>query len=157
MIIRLFRFGVVGVLCLLIQIFILLYLERYIPPVIANMIGFIASAQLNFMLSYQFTWRDSARKNGFDLATTWFKFNLVVLLSAGINAAAFFLISNLLVGLNAFLVSETMSHAVAATGATIISTTCTFLMNHRLVLKPEKRGDNYDRTARNGNVPASVE
>ena len=157
MITRLFRFGVVGLLCLLIQILILLYLEQFTVPVIANMIGFIASAQLNFLLSYRFTWSDSARKNGFALATTWFKFNLVVLLSALINAVAFYLLSSMLVGLPAFNLTETASHAVAATGATIISTTCTFLINHLIVLKPEKRGENHDRTAGNSNVPARVE
>lgn len=145
MITRILRFGIVGTLCLLIQILILFILEHLIPPVFANGIGFIISAQLNFILSYHFTWRDSARKNGFRLAATWLQFNLVVLLSACINGAAFFLIRYTLIE----------SNTVAAIGATAVSTACTFLINHLVVLKPERVG--HDRKTRNSNVPARVE
>lgn len=145
MITRILRFGIVGALCLLIQISILFILEPIIPPVFANAIGFIVSAQLNFVLSYRFTWHDSARKNGFHLMTTWLQFNLVVLLSASINAAAFSLIRYTLIE----------SSTLAAIGATVISTVCTFLINHFVVLKPE--GIDHDHKTRNSNVPASVE
>lgn len=156
MITRLFRFGAVGVLCLLIQIFILLFLERFIPPVLANAIGFIISAQLNFILSYRYTWDDSARKNGLGLVVTWVKFNLVVLFSACINATAFSLISYMLIGMNTIMATEQVPNIVAAIGATVISTICTFAINHLFVLKPEKRSD-HERNTRNRNVSASVE
>jgi putative flippase GtrA len=145
MVVRLVRFGAVGTLCLLIQIFILFILEHFIPPIVANGIGFVVSAQLNFILSYRVTWRDSARKKGVQLVAKWIQFNLVVLLSAAINAAAFGLIRYALIELN----------LVAAIGATIISTACTFLINHYVVLKPE--GVDHDHKTRNSNVPASVE
>ncbi|HEV7952064.1 MAG TPA: GtrA family protein [Candidatus Saccharimonadales bacterium] len=157
MIVRLFRFACVGVLCLLIQILILIFLERFIPPVLANMIGFLTSAQLNFILSYQVTWRDSPRTKGLAYVASWFKFNLVVFLSAALNAIVFYTISSTLVSLNINIPPETLSHAVAATGATIFSTTCTFLLNHYLVLKPQERGDTHGHTAGNGHVPARVE
>lgn len=156
MITRLFQFIAVGLLCLFIQILILLFLERFTPPVIANMIGFLVSAQLNFILSYRYTWSDSARKNGLGLVATWFQFNLVVLLSACINAVAFYLISYLLVGLIMPAAVGTISNVVAAIGATITSTVCTFAINHLVVLKPEKRNDREPSTG-NSNVPASVE
>lgn len=146
MIKRVLRFGFVGTLCLLLQIFILLCLERFIPPVIANAIGFICSAQLNFLLSYRYTWADSVRKNGYHLAWTWLQFNLVVLLSVSINTAAFYCITHY---------SFIDTNAVAAIMATVISTACTFLLNHLVVLKPE--GINHGYTARNSNVPAGVE
>ncbi|MDB5186598.1 MAG: GtrA family protein [Candidatus Saccharibacteria bacterium] len=157
MIKRLVQFGLVGALCLLIQILILLFIERFLPSVIANMIGFIASAQLNFILSYRITWGDSPRKTGRAQAASRLKFNLVVLLSVGINTVVFSWISHVLTVLNMTFTNEAIPHIVAAIGATIVSSSCTFLLNHYLVLKPEEEGANHDTTAGNSNVPASVE
>lgn len=142
---RVLRFGFVGALCLLIQIIILTSLERFMPPVIANAIGFVTSAQLNFLLSYRFTWADSARKSGFLLFKTWLKFNTVVLSSACINAAAFYCIIHF---------SFIDMTAIAAVAATAISTAFTFLVNHFVVLKPERI--DHGHTARNSNVPARL-
>lgn len=159
---RLVRFASVGMLCLLIQLLFLYTLERYIHPTIANGIGFIASAQLNFILSYKFTWHDSMRQKGFLLTATWFRFNLVVLFSACVNAAMFSLIRFILIDLNIWSITSGLintssfsSNIVAAIGATVFSTACTFLINHFHVLKPERVDNVYSN--RHSNVPASVE
>lgn len=159
---RLVRFVAVGVLCLVIQLLFLYALERYIHPTIANGIGFVISAQLNFVLSYRFTWHDSARKKGIHLTSTWLRFNAVVAFSACVNAVVFSVIRYILIELNAwsaidgvFIFTPITPNIVAAIGATIISTIGTFLINHLLVLKPERVG--HDRKTRNGNVPAGVE
>lgn len=162
--IRLVWFVAVGTLCLLIQLLFLSILEHYTHPTIANGIGFLISAQLNFILSYYVTWHDSARKKGRYLAATWVNFNLVVVFSACINAVAFSLVRYMLTGLNApaiaiglmgdFIITPNI---IAATVATGVSTVSTFLINHHFVLKPEKRGESHGRTARNSNVSASVE
>jgi putative flippase GtrA len=159
---RLIRFVAVGVLCLLIQIFILFIFEHLTHPTIANGIGFIASAQLNFILSYHFTWHDSARKKGKHLTTTWFHFNLVVLFSACINAVVFSLIRYMLIELTITTFTlgvnreiPIIPNVVAAIGATLFSTVCTFLINHHFVLKPERV--RHGNETRDSNVPARME
>lgn len=145
MVYRLMRFGSVGLLCLLIQILILHTLAPAVHPISANGIGFITSAQLNFLLSYHFTWRDSARKKGFPLASTWAQFNLVVLGAAMVNGAAFTL----------FRFAFTEVDILAAVAATVTSTTCTFLINHFYVLRPG--GQSHGNTERSSHLLSSVE
>lgn len=139
------RFGTVGFSCLLIQILILHTLTPAVHPVTANGIGFITSAQLNFFLSYHFTWRDSARKKGFSLASTWAQFNLVVLGAALVNGVAFTLFRYVFTG----------SDILAAVAATAVSTACTFLINHFYVLRPG--GQFHGNTERSGHLLSSVE
>ncbi|MFI7581379.1 GtrA family protein [Kocuria kalidii] len=139
------RFGSVGILCLFVQISILHNLTPAFHPVSANGIGFITSAQLNFLLSYHFTWRDSARKKGFPLAGTWAQFNLVVLGAVIVNSVAFTL----------FRYVFTDSNVAAAVAATATSTTCTFLINHFYVLRPG--GQSRGNTERSSHLLSSVE
>jgi len=56
---RLARFSIVGATCFAIQAGILLALsEAGAPDTAANAAGFLASAQVNFLLSSAFTWAD---------------------------------------------------------------------------------------------------
>jgi putative flippase GtrA len=56
---RLVRFGTVAVSCTLLQLAILVGLTHLgLNQVIANGIGLVLSAQLNFVLSARLTWRD---------------------------------------------------------------------------------------------------
>ncbi len=143
--IRLLRFVSVGLLCLLIQILFLQLLKALISPVIANAIGFVISAQLNFLLSYRFTWHDSARKSGKQLVITWLQFNLVVLLAACINSVVFAVVRYTFTDID----------FIAAIAATAVSTVSTFLTNHFFVLKPE--GFEHGHKPGNSNVPTRVE
>lgn len=142
---RILRFGSVGGICALVQILLLYVLVQYFPLLTSNAIGFFVSAQLNFFLSYFFTWRDSARKSGLGLFTTWLRFNGVVLMAASINTLAFAVLKNTL----------SLPSIIAVTGAIIISTSCTFLINHFFVLRPER--SNNESLTGNSNVPAGLE
>jgi putative flippase GtrA len=139
------RFGAVGFFCLLIQLLILHTLKPAVHPVTANGIGFITSAQLNFLLSYHFTWHDSDRKKGLLLAGTWVQFNLVVFGAALVNSVAF----------TVFRYVFPESDIMAAIAATAVSTACTFLINHFYVLRPG--GQSHGNTERSGHLFSSVE
>ena len=56
--VRVAKFGIVGVVCTLLQLVILKLLNPFMPAFIASFLGFLISAQLNFLLSYSITWRD---------------------------------------------------------------------------------------------------
>jgi len=142
---RLFLFVCVGLFCLLLQVLFLTLFKNYTHVVLANAMGFVLSAQVNFVLSYRLTWRDSPRRTGKQLMTTWVKFNLVVMSSACINGVAFAILRYTFVTVDEY----------AAIAATIVSTAFTFTVNHLVVLKPT--GVTSDSTARNSNVPASME
>lgn len=145
MLLRLIRFGVVGVLCLLIQVLFLTFFKHFTHLMVANVIGFVLSAQVNFLLSYSFTWHDAKRQIGASLMVTWVKFNLVVVGAAGINALAF----------GSFRYTFVNVDEIAVVLAVIVSTMFTFCINHFVVLKP--MGVGYGSTSGDSNVPARVE
>lgn len=124
---RIARFGGVGILCLCFQIAVMKLIEPYFPAVVANAIGFITSAQLNFTLSYLFTWSDSKRQSGWRLAATWSGYCLVAVGATLINAAAFAALHILL----------SVQIEVIVVFAAIASTTCTFLINHFFIFRSE--------------------
>ncbi|MDQ0922359.1 putative flippase GtrA [Pseudarthrobacter sp. W1I19] len=124
---RLCYFALAGTSCFLVQILILASLERFMLSVVANAIGFAVSAQLNFLMSYRLTWRDSVRKAGIVLARVWIKFNCVALGALCVNSVC-------------FVVSKHELNApdmIAAIAATFVSTVGTFFINHLFVLKPK--------------------
>lgn len=141
---RIALFGIVGLVCLCLQLAIMKLAEPYFPALVANGIGFIISAQLNFTLSYIFTWGDSKRQRGWRLAATWSGYCLVAIGAASINAAAFFSLRALLPA----------SMELIAILATITSTCCTFLFNHFLIFRSER---NRHEQARDGIVYARME
>lgn len=128
-------FVAVGTLCLGIQLAILHGLEPFMDPSFANAIGFVISAQLNFVLSRYLTWGD-ARHRGASWIVQWLAFNANVVLAAAINSLFFFL-SHTVLG---------ASLTVAALVATAVSTVSTFAVNHYVVFRPEK-GTDRDYTA----------
>ncbi|MGH7196397.1 MAG: glycosyltransferase [Candidatus Saccharimonadales bacterium] len=89
---RVARFGMVGTVCLLVQLGIMWFLVNHgIHESPANSTGFLLSAQLNFVLSRNFTWGDRT-KQGLLLArrfAQWVAFNSVVLAGAVVNFLAF--------------------------------------------------------------------
>lgn len=141
---RILRFTAVGMICLFLQLALMKLTEPYFLPWVANGIGFVVSAQLNFTLSYVFTWRDSKRQTGWRLVATWSKYCILAVAAAFINAAAF-------VAIYATLPSPTELIVILAT---VASTCCTFLFNHFLVFRSERR--RHDQ-ARDSIVYASME
>jgi len=115
-------------ICFLVQLLILHLLEHYIPALYANSIGFILSAQLNFVLSYHLTWGDSVRRTGADLLLIWLKFELNAVLALCINSLLFGLAHNVCA----------LPSLVAASFATLLSMIGTFLINHYKVFRPER-------------------
>lgn len=146
LVLRVIRFGLVGVLCLIIQILFLNLFKHITYPAFANVIGFVLSAQVNFMLSYYFTWHDSQRHRGYGLVSIWVKFNAVVLMAACINGVAFDSLQRY---------TFVRADEAAAVGATVISTIVTFCINHFFLLKPLRIQD--ETTTGNSNVPARME
>ncbi len=138
------KFGIVGTLCALLQILILRLLTPYMPAFLASAIGFFTSAQLNFILTYTVTWRDSERKKGIQFASTWVRFFGVVLIGLVVNTAMFSLFHLVLVDW------------LAVCAAVVISTSCTFYLNRFHVLRPERHRDTNDPTV-NRSVPARTE
>lgn len=131
---RIARFGAVGMLCLCFQLAVMNLIEPFVPALEANAIGFVISAQLNFTLSYFFTWSDSKRQSGWRLATTWSSYCLVAIGATFINAAAFAALHILLQARTEFIVIF----------ATLASTCCTFLFNHFFVFRSERNHHDKD-------------
>jgi glycosyltransferase involved in cell wall biosynthesis/putative flippase GtrA len=98
---RVVRFGMVTMSCALLQFLILGFLNHLsVNPVLANGIGLVVSAQVNFALSALFTWRDRkprlASHTKSPKATIagvwvarWAKFNIIALGALAINQVVF--------------------------------------------------------------------
>jgi putative flippase GtrA len=124
--VRIIRFALVGASCYLVQLGLMQGLKHSMHLYCADLIGFLASAQLNFILSQVFTWGD--RRHAESLIMRWTKFNASALVSVSIvNALVFWLLVE--IGLSVWL---------AMLIANAASTVCTFLLNHFVVFKAER-------------------
>jgi putative flippase GtrA len=93
----------------------------------ADLIAFLLSAQVNFALSQVFTWGD--RQHAEPLMARWTKFNASALISVSIvNAAVFWLLCE--TGVWVWL---------AMLIANVASTVWTFVVNHFVVFKAERK------------------
>jgi len=130
------RFAVVGGICGLTQLTALaILLHTAIHPVIANVFGFALSAELNFVLSQTFTWRDRHLRDAHDtIARRWLTFHLCIGGTAGLNMAVF-------AGLRLEL-PDLLAAAAGILAAAILN----FFANDRLTFRPEGRskGDPRD-------------
>jgi putative flippase GtrA len=124
---RLIRFAGVGTLCYLIQLGLMHGLEHVMHLYYADLVAFLLSAQVNFALSQVFTWGD--RQHAEPLMTRWAKFNASALISVSlVNAAVFWLLCE--TGVWVWL---------AMLIANVASTVWTFVVNHFVVFKAERK------------------
>ena len=83
-------FVAVGATCFLVQFAILSALSRAgVSRTLANALGFVVSAQLNFVLSARLTWRDRPAGAARTQAARLLSYNLTALLSLAVNTAVF--------------------------------------------------------------------
>ena len=82
------RFALVGGFCFSVQFVIMVGLENVFgaPWPIANAMGFLASAQLNLVLSSIFTWSDRVNDHPW---LRWLSYNASILLGLLVNTFAF--------------------------------------------------------------------
>lgn len=125
---RLMKFAAVGGFCLLLQLFVLKLAKSHgSSPFAADAIGFFSSAQINFVLSYQFTWRDTARLRGQALLRKYLTFIGAASLSTIINASVF------------AAVQPSTNDLMGVVFAGFTSMGFTFLMNHFVVFRGSRR------------------
>jgi putative flippase GtrA len=123
---RIGRFAIVGTTCFVIQLMLAHALELAVHLYCAEVMAFLLSAQLNFILSQSFTWGD--RRHAEPLTKRWVKFNANALVSVTIvNAVIFWL-----------LVQFGVWFWAAMLLANLASTVWTFLINHLVVFKAER-------------------
>jgi putative flippase GtrA len=90
---RIAVFAAIGATCFAIQLVVLtslVHLGAYRP--VANAVGFAISAQLNFLLSSQITWRDRPASGWRGRGARWLAYNGTALVSLGCNTAVFTLV-----------------------------------------------------------------
>lgn len=120
---RILRFAFVGTLCFVVQWSLIQAFCQLMHVFYADALAFLLSAQLNFILSHAFTWKD--RQSSHTLLR-WQKFNLAALTSAGINAGVFWALLELM-----------PRDWVALIIANAISTAFTFVINHHVTFRKE--------------------
>src|SRR6266516_2122278 len=87
---RIAVFAAVGAFCFAVQLVLLtLIAGAGVDRPIADAIGFALSAQLNFLLSTRFTWRDRKVAGRRDIGVRWLAYNATALLSLAGNTAVF--------------------------------------------------------------------
>jgi putative flippase GtrA len=94
---------------------------------IANAVSFAISAQLNFLLSSQFTWRDRPAANRRGTGGRWLAYNATALASLGFNTGVF---------VAAYRAIGTMQAAAlgVVTGTCLVFLTCNLLVFRRTVV-----------------------
>jgi putative flippase GtrA len=85
---RLLRFATTGAISAASQLALLwILLDVDLRNSLANLLSFLAGAQVNFVLSLRFTWRD--RSSAAPIAATWLRFMCAVSCTALLNLAVF--------------------------------------------------------------------
>ncbi|GAA1677778.1 hypothetical protein GCM10009830_25910 [Glycomyces endophyticus] len=130
-IVRLARFSGVGLTCFAIQAGILLALERAgVPGPAANATGFLASAQVNFLLSTYFTWADRRLPRGDPWTRRWLPFQATVAVSLACNTGVY--------ALARALFPDHLPPVAAAAAGVCAGALLTYLASDFLVFRPRK-------------------
>src|SRR5258705_216489 len=85
---RLVRFGLTGGTAGIVQLGLLRLFEAAgVAPIVANALGFLLAAQLNFAISQLFTWADRplAGAHGDSLGQRWLRFHVAIAGTALLN------------------------------------------------------------------------
>ncbi|RRR97392.1 GtrA family protein [Glycomyces terrestris] len=144
---RLARFSGVGLTCFAIQAGILLALERPgVPGPAANAVGFLASAQVNFLLSTYVTWADRRRPRTEPWGRRWLSFQATVAVSLACNTGVYALVSG-------FLPPVAAAAAGVCAGALL-----TYLASDHLVFRRRRaeRTDHYGDSIDDHRPPAAA-
>jgi putative flippase GtrA len=125
------RFGMIGSLAGLTQLALLLSFQRVgWHALVANATAFVLAAQLNFILSHVFTWRD--RPSHRSLARRWLAFHGSIASMALVNMAV-------------FAVASTAVPTLAAAASGILAAAIgNYLIGDRLVFVPSRPRGAYD-------------
>ena len=138
--IRLLRFICVGLLCLGVQYAVVDLLRSHadMRAFYTDVVAFLISAQLNFVLSSQFSWRDAQRVHGSALVHRWTKFLSAVILAALVNAGVY---ATVLPMVNKWK-TDTI---IALVCAGMVSMCITFMLNHYYVFRVRARAHGTHR------------
>ncbi len=132
---RVNRFVAIGAVCFFVQWLIVHGLLFLMATFVADGIGFLVSAQLNLVLSRRFTWADTYHAPSWSAKIrNWAEYNGVVILAALVNAAVF------------TVLVHPLGQVLALLGATLISTSFSFLINHFVVFRPKVQEDTLTQT-----------
>jgi putative flippase GtrA len=140
LLVRIARFSAVGLACFAIQAGLLLALRGAgTPDTLANAIGFLASAQVNFLLSTRFTWSDRRLPSAEPrpVALRWASFQATVAIALACNTGVF------------ALASRFTGPVVAAATGVAVGALLTFLVSNHLVFR-KRRPETASSTQHNG-------
>jgi putative flippase GtrA len=128
------KFVVVGAVCFGVQYGFLLLLDSVgVLPWVGNGLGFVASAQLNFVLSSRVTWGDRGADAGGRFVRRWVSYQGSALLALAVNVAVFVVLS---------------PHVwrIAASGAgVLVGSACSYAVNHLLVFRAGRPAEEVAR------------
>lgn len=147
---RIVVFATVGGACFIVQLILLTAVVRLggSRPV-ANAIGFALSAQLNFVLSSRFTWRDRQATGRRDTSARWLAYNATALLSLGSNSVVFTASYHAIGTAAAALLG-------VLTGTTVVYLTCNYLVfrARKSAARAAAAGEVRARELRASTIPA---
>jgi putative flippase GtrA len=84
--VRLLQFGAIGGLCAILQLVLLSILTEAAGwGSMSNAVAFVLSAQCNFVLNHQLTWRDRRAARAIGTLSQWLSFNGVIAVAAVFN------------------------------------------------------------------------
>lgn len=142
---RLVRFGTVAVTCTLIQEVILVVLTHNgVSSALANAVGFVLSAQINFMLSSALTWRGhNVQQTRMALAIRWLQFNGAAMVALAANVIVFAVTCACLfpfipAGIRALLSAHALLYPPASLLGAVVGSALSFAINHFVTFRRTK-------------------
>lgn len=130
---RVLRFAAVGSITAVLQILVLVVLERHgWAALLANAVGFVLSAQVNFALNSAFTWRDRGALT--PLRRRWVLFHGSIIATALLNQVVF-AVAHMFAPL---IVASLCGIAVASLGNFVLGDRFVFRGATVAVLSPEQ-------------------
>ncbi|HEY4160486.1 MAG TPA: glycosyltransferase [Candidatus Saccharimonadales bacterium] len=124
---RVVRFGVVGLICTLVQELARVALERIdLQGLLANDVGLFIGAQLSFLLSSRWTWQDRSGSSDAS-APRWTTFNVVAALALGATSATY--------AIATYVGARSLQASLIGV---LVSTTFTYVVNNTVTFRPRQ-------------------